>query len=86
MSGVELYTNCVQLKSPSSDGKSYLTDCANTEGPFRRHSHLCPVSSNFFNSLDMTWPDALPANRLTHKPINAENGALGFDLMISIIP
>jgi prophage antirepressor-like protein len=29
--GIELSTNCVQLKLPSSDGKSYLTDCANTK-------------------------------------------------------
>ncbi|MEK6915781.1 MAG: hypothetical protein AABW89_04545 [Nanoarchaeota archaeon] len=34
-SGTELYTNCVQLKLPSSDGKSYETDCADTEGLFR---------------------------------------------------
>jgi DNA-damage-inducible protein D len=33
--GVELYTNCVQLKLPASDGKSYATDCTNTEGAFR---------------------------------------------------
>lgn len=33
--GVELYTKCVQLKLPSSDGKEYLMDCANTEGIFR---------------------------------------------------
>ena len=33
--GIELSTNCVQLKLPSSDGKKYLTDCANTEGLLR---------------------------------------------------
>lgn len=33
--GIELYTNCVQLKLPSTDGKSYLTDCANTKSLFR---------------------------------------------------
>ena len=33
--GVELSTNCVQLKLQSSDGKYYETDCANTEGIFR---------------------------------------------------
>jgi len=33
--GVELYTICVQLKLPSSDGKFYVTDCTNTEGAFR---------------------------------------------------
>lgn len=33
--GIELSTNCVQLKLPSSDGKSYLTDCANTKSLFR---------------------------------------------------
>ncbi len=32
---VELYTNCVQLKLQSSDGKYYKTDCANLEGMFR---------------------------------------------------
>lgn len=32
---IQLSTNCVQLKLPSSDGKSYLTDCANTESMFR---------------------------------------------------
>ncbi|MFT7615609.1 MAG: DNA-damage-inducible protein D [Candidatus Woesearchaeota archaeon] len=33
--GVELSTNCRQLKLPSSDGKLYLTDCANTKSLFR---------------------------------------------------
>jgi DNA-damage-inducible protein D len=32
---IELSTNCVQLKLPSLDGKSYLTDCANTKSLFR---------------------------------------------------
>ena len=32
---VELYTICVQLKLHSIDGKSYMTDCANTESIFR---------------------------------------------------
>jgi len=32
---VELSTFCRQLKLPSSDGKFYETDCANTEGAFR---------------------------------------------------
>ena len=34
-SGVELSTFCRQLRLESSDGKKYLTDCANTEGVFR---------------------------------------------------
>ena len=34
-SKIELSTICRQLKLPSSDGKKYLTDCANTEGIFR---------------------------------------------------
>ncbi len=33
--GVELSTFCLQLKLKSSDGKKYLTDCANNEGLFR---------------------------------------------------
>lgn len=33
--GIELSTNCLQLKLTSSDGKKYETDCANTEGIFR---------------------------------------------------
>ena len=33
--GVQLSTNCVQLKLPSSDGKLYETDCANTKDMFR---------------------------------------------------
>jgi hypothetical protein len=33
--GVELSTNCRQLKLESSDGKKYETDCADTEGIFR---------------------------------------------------
>ncbi len=33
--GVELSTNCVQLKLASSDGKLYATDCGNTESLFR---------------------------------------------------
>jgi len=33
--GIELSTNCRQLKLQSSDGKYYQTDCANTEGMLR---------------------------------------------------
>jgi hypothetical protein len=33
--GIELYTFCVQLKLPSTDGKTYLTDCVNTQAMFR---------------------------------------------------
>jgi prophage antirepressor-like protein len=33
--GIELSTFCVQLKLPSSDGKYYDTDCANTKSIFR---------------------------------------------------
>jgi len=33
--GIELSTNCVQLKLESSDSKFYLTDCANTKSLFR---------------------------------------------------
>jgi prophage antirepressor-like protein len=33
--GIELSTNCGQLKLESSDGKFYETDCANLEGVFR---------------------------------------------------
>ncbi|MBI2664698.1 Bro-N domain-containing protein [Candidatus Woesearchaeota archaeon] len=33
--GVELSTFCRQLKLPSTDGKQYETDCANTESMFR---------------------------------------------------
>ena len=34
-SGIELSTFCRQLKLPSTDGKNYETDCANTEALFR---------------------------------------------------
>lgn len=34
-SEVQLSTLCVQLKLPSADGKSYKTDCVNTEAAFR---------------------------------------------------
>ena len=33
--GIELSTICRQLKLEATDGKKYLTDCANTEGLFR---------------------------------------------------
>ncbi len=33
--GIQLSTNCRQLKLESSDGKRYETDCANTEDVFR---------------------------------------------------
>lgn len=33
--GVELSTNCVQLKMLSADGKKYKTDCSDTEGMLR---------------------------------------------------
>src|SRR3990167_3035552 len=33
--GIELYTNCVQLKLIAEDGKLRETDCANTEALFR---------------------------------------------------
>ena len=35
LSGIELSTICRQLKMESSDGKRYLTDCANTRGLLR---------------------------------------------------
>ena len=35
LSGIELSTICRQLKIESSDGKKYITDCANTEGLLR---------------------------------------------------
>ena len=34
-SEVQLSTLCVQLKLTSSDGKTYKTDCVNTEAAFR---------------------------------------------------
>ncbi|MCK4929090.1 MAG: hypothetical protein KAR76_05080 [Methanosarcinales archaeon] len=34
-SNIKLSTFCRQLKLPSSDGKKYKTDCANTESMFR---------------------------------------------------
>ncbi len=34
-SGVQLSTLCVQLKLTSADGKTYKTDCVNTESAFR---------------------------------------------------
>src|SRR4051794_12570819 len=34
-SGVQLSTFCRQLKLKSADGKSYKTDCVNTESAFR---------------------------------------------------
>jgi len=34
-SEIQLSTFCVQLKMTSSDGKSYKTDCVNTEAAFR---------------------------------------------------
>ena len=34
-SEIELSTFCRQLKLPASDGKNYLTDCADTESMFR---------------------------------------------------
>ena len=33
--GIQLSTNCVQLKLKAPDGKLRETDCANTEGAFR---------------------------------------------------
>ena len=35
VSGIELYTICVQLKLVAEDGKLRETDCANTEALFR---------------------------------------------------
>jgi len=35
VSGIELYTNCVQLRLVAEDGKLRETDCANTEALFR---------------------------------------------------
>src|ERR1700733_11778094 len=34
-SGIELSTICRQLKLKSADGKSYTTECVNTEAAFR---------------------------------------------------
>ncbi|MFY0626159.1 MAG: hypothetical protein JXR07_07690 [Reichenbachiella sp.] len=33
--GVQLYTNCLQLKLQAKDGKKYLTDCTDNEGILR---------------------------------------------------
>jgi hypothetical protein len=34
----QLYDIIVQLKLESSDGKKYLTDCTDTQGPFENYS------------------------------------------------
>lgn len=54
--GIELYTFCVQLKLPSADGKSYETDCANTEGLFRIIQSI--PSKKAHTPLD--WPETHP--------------------------
>jgi DNA-damage-inducible protein D len=40
---MELSTLCLQLKLESTDGKSYETDCANTEGIFRIIQSIPPL-------------------------------------------
>lgn len=44
---VELSTFCRQLKLESSDGKSYGTDCANTESLFRIIQSMLSQSKSF---------------------------------------
>jgi DNA-damage-inducible protein D len=39
--GMELSTNCRQLKMEASDGKMRITDCANTEGILRIIQSIC---------------------------------------------
>ena len=47
---IELSTFCIQLKLPSSDGKSYETDCANTKSLFRIIQSIPSKKNNLPNS------------------------------------
>src|SRR5574341_2619219 len=47
-SGIELSTFCRQLKLPSTDGKKYETDCANTESMFRIIQSIPPPKAEPF--------------------------------------
>ena len=62
--GSQLVTNCNQLKMPSSDGKSYLTDVATTEQFFRLIQSIpSPKAEPFKIWLARSWSER-PARRL----------------------
>ena len=62
--GSQLVTNCNQLKMPSSDGKSYLTDVATTEQFFRLIQSIpSPKAEPFKLWLARSWSER-PARRL----------------------
>ena len=50
--GSELATNCSQLKMPSSDGKKYLTDVADTEQVFRLIQSIPSKKAEPFEQVD----------------------------------
>jgi len=52
--GIELSTICRQLKIVSSDGKKYLTDCANVQSLFRIIQSICRIDKHYSSGMDMT--------------------------------
>ncbi|MGA2255639.1 MAG: Bro-N domain-containing protein [Thermoguttaceae bacterium] len=50
-SEVQLSTFCVQLKLTSSDGKSYKTDCVNTEAAFRIIQSIPSPSDRHYSTI-----------------------------------
>ena len=62
--GSEMATNCSQLKLPASDGKSYLTDVADTEQVFRLIQSVPSKKAEPFK----LWLAALGQERMNQLP------------------
>ena len=60
-SGIELSTYCRQLKLPSSNGKNYNTDCANTESMFRLIQSIPSPKAEPFKTYSPAPPATPPA-------------------------
>ena len=58
--GSELYTNCVQLKMQSADGKYYMTDVLNTKGILRLFQSIPSPKAEPFK----VWLATVGAERL----------------------
>lgn len=82
--GIELSTNCVQLKLPSRDGKKYLTDCADNEGILRIVQSVPSKKAEPFKR----WLAKLGAERIEEieQPARAIERAKGYYLQKGYSP
>ena len=63
--GIELSTLCVQLKLTSADGKTYKTDCVNTENAFRIIQSIPSAKAGPLPGTPVGSSNTSPAERLS---------------------